>query len=334
MSLAPAPVVPAATGPAHLYSLHTSVGFHLSTETAVLATLLQRSRAQHRSQLFLRHLVGAVRLARRVGAAFGADDKAALATLVPVFVANLVKAAAATRRMVQLHHFMPLQTVLLASYARLYAVALGLGRSVGLDDAVLGLGGKQTPVPAAAVVVPALIGDLDVAELGERVERSAAASPKRPREDGSATPKPKTVADRAESRDTTIASASASPRPVLPPKKPKQSVDGEPIPKKPKGVAADDAPKVKKPKLDDSLKKPKADDMGVKKPKPTAVVGEDLVPKAKKPKAEAGAKAAVGSPKPDMPTPKAKKPKPDAAPTPKLKTKKKKRDAMDDIFGF
>lgn len=238
--------------------------------------------------------------------------------------------------MVELHHFMPLQTVLLGSYARLYAVALGLGRSVGLDDAALGLGGKQVQA-AAPLVVPELVGDLEVAELGERVERSVPASPKRPREDGSATPKPKVMGGTSTPRDAMIASASASPRPGLLAKKLKQLDNGEPIAKKPKivdpvtkpsdgiktprpVVGEDDVPRPKKPKADDGVKKPK---------KPTAG-DDDLVPKAKKLKAEAAAQPVVGTP---APTPKVKKPNPEAGPTPKLK-KKKKRDAMDDIFGF
>lgn len=45
---------------------HSSVRAHLATETALLAALHARSRAQHRAQLFLRRLEGVLRLARLV----------------------------------------------------------------------------------------------------------------------------------------------------------------------------------------------------------------------------------------------------------------------------
>jgi hypothetical protein len=57
------------TASLHLHQhqlMHPSTSFHLSTETSLLDTLYVRSRAQHRSQLFLRNLVQVRRLARAV----------------------------------------------------------------------------------------------------------------------------------------------------------------------------------------------------------------------------------------------------------------------------
>lgn len=48
---------------------HSSTAGHLAAETAVLATLYARSRAQHRAQVWLVRLAGVLRLARLVGAA-------------------------------------------------------------------------------------------------------------------------------------------------------------------------------------------------------------------------------------------------------------------------
>ncbi|KAL1407175.1 hypothetical protein Q8F55_006591 [Vanrija albida] len=245
--------------------LHPSTRFHFWTETAVLTTLLQRARAQHRAQLFLRRLVGVVRLARRVGGALAQDDSDALRSLVPVLTAALVKAAGATRRMLELHHFMPLQTVLLASYARLYAVAVGLGRSVGLEGHELGLGVEKPAVELAPPELPELEG---IELLGERVERveRPVASPKRLREDtGSA-----------------VASASASPAP-----RPALAVEA----KRPKAVPATaDSPRPKK--VVDGVRPPvAADPHAVPKPKklkavdtPPAAATPDGAPKTAKAK--------------------------------------------------
>jgi len=60
-------------------SMHTSTSFHLSTETALLTTLYARSKAQHRSQLFLRHLAEVIRLCRLVAHGL-AESTAAAAT--------------------------------------------------------------------------------------------------------------------------------------------------------------------------------------------------------------------------------------------------------------
>lgn len=52
---------------------HASTLSHFATETALLTTLYARSKAQHRSQIFLSRLQGVLRLSRRVIDALATD---------------------------------------------------------------------------------------------------------------------------------------------------------------------------------------------------------------------------------------------------------------------
>ncbi|EJT50616.1 hypothetical protein A1Q1_08168 [Trichosporon asahii var. asahii CBS 2479] len=170
-----------------MVSGHSSVRAHLATEYALLLSLYQRSRAQHRHQLFLRRLEAVLRLTRLVirqyaacsacsdptsssstpgGASAsgattpglksgamtplapltsgdkdgmmedgvdGEDGEEAEERLRDLVQRSLLLAADITAQMLALHHFVPLQTMLIASYGRLFAICVHLCPLLGLQ---------------------------------------------------------------------------------------------------------------------------------------------------------------------------------------------------------
>ncbi|BEI82568.1 hypothetical protein CcaverHIS002_0304360 [Cutaneotrichosporon cavernicola] len=175
---------------------HSSTSSHLATETALLTVLYDRSKAQHRSQIFLSRLQGVLRLSKRViaalprrdGSSSQVDPYAEVLGLLPKFISNLLRAAAASTAIIDLNHFVPLHTTLLACYARLLSVSLALGSALGVPQANLLSESRAKPIrrkagvmesPAKAGEVKAgevTVGEVTVGEVGEIVARSVAST--------------------------------------------------------------------------------------------------------------------------------------------------------------
>ncbi|GMK56941.1 hypothetical protein CspeluHIS016_0307810 [Cutaneotrichosporon spelunceum] len=181
---------------------HPSTSSHIATETALLQLLHTRSKAQHRSQPFLSRLHAVIRLSKRVLAALPprephaspssshADPYARTLRLLPTFASALVRAAAASAAILELHHFVPLHTALLAAYARLLAVTAALGAALGMHDLLADTSGSGrvkraeggTTVGGVGRVVGVGVsedgvGEGRVGEVGEVVARQAPTRP-------------------------------------------------------------------------------------------------------------------------------------------------------------
>ncbi|WVQ85314.1 hypothetical protein IAT38_007479 [Cryptococcus sp. DSM 104549] len=353
---------------AHVH-LHSSIPSHLSAELALLQTFIRRSAAQHRTQLFLQRMEGVLRMGKLLlayvkqnGARNGAEGTKDAEKwrwrgecLVRKMITMLYSAQHIASQIIDLRHFVPLQTTAVAIYARLFTIALNLAAGLGMDigELVVSAGGDRlhksssssVETPSAAMGAAGAkgeVGKMDLGdELGERIERSSLPLASAP------TPSTATVSklssDRA-SRSTTPSLPKAS-QPLLPPpaaaapspqavplsegisdgevaarllkKKAKaKRTGGEEVGDR-KGDAGDDALEAVAPK---------------KKKNAKLVVSDDVVPHRTE-TADGGAEKAEVAPK------KKKKRSGDGegdggkSEVAKVK-KKKKKDAMDDIFGF
>ncbi|KAK4683422.1 hypothetical protein P7C73_g6846, partial [Tremellales sp. Uapishka_1] len=153
---------------------HPSTTQHLTTELALLDALYRRSKDQHRSQLFLQRQYQVLRLGKLVLRATSAQN---LAKLITKLINALFTASRSTSQIIELLHFLPLQTLLLGIYARLFAICTSLVQSLGLDIGEIVSGRKrskrrvdsddaagQEKGKARAEVVGGV-------EIGERVQR-------------------------------------------------------------------------------------------------------------------------------------------------------------------
>ncbi|OCF38797.1 hypothetical protein I317_07426 [Kwoniella heveanensis CBS 569] len=165
---------PTLSSPLHL---HPSVQSHLATELSFLHTLMRRARDQHRLQLFLRRmydvlrlgrsLVGFIRAASPSSSQRGGDDKAGgnvgmnadmgvdvIAgvdrwksrgqTLVSRVVKSLYTAHRFTSQIIELHHFLPLQTSVLSIYARLFVLTINVANALNMNiEHLIAYGGGQ-----------------------------------------------------------------------------------------------------------------------------------------------------------------------------------------------
>ncbi|WWC58441.1 uncharacterized protein I303_100982 [Kwoniella dejecticola CBS 10117] len=123
--------------------LHSSIPSHLSTELSFLHTLLLRARDQHRTQLFLRRMHEVLRVGKivlRYVKESANDDsvrwekrKRRGEQLVARVIRSLFTAQRFTAQIIELHHFVPLQTSVLAIYARLFAIILNIASGLGMD---------------------------------------------------------------------------------------------------------------------------------------------------------------------------------------------------------
>ncbi|KAK8865812.1 hypothetical protein IAR55_000959 [Kwoniella newhampshirensis] len=134
--------------------LHASVPSHLAAEITFLKTLIRRAKAQHRTQLFLQRMVGVARVAQLVlrhvremvllaqldlENQAGAGDRARDSKrkkgeiLVVKMIKQLFDAHHVTSQIIDLHHFLPLQTTSLAIYARLFAMTVNIAIAWEMD---------------------------------------------------------------------------------------------------------------------------------------------------------------------------------------------------------
>ncbi|KAL7420266.1 hypothetical protein Q5752_005235 [Cryptotrichosporon argae] len=323
---------------------HPSTLPHLTTDLGLLCALVARSKAQHRAQPFLRHAAEVKRLGARVvgetDAALRATDPASvggvggvgsgvggsssvnvttvgetydltrLRLLVDKLVPALHRAAHASSLQIQLRHFVPLHLVLLAIYARAHAVALGIRAWVGVGvrprprgtaRSGSGSGGVDVAGPSVKGTARRTTGSegVDGVELGEKLDRA----------DFAKLASARTGTPRALSRSTTQPStASAVPAPNSLPIPATTTVST--------AIALPTAPHAALPAPTRNNVAPDDPEPSVAAalpaPEPARLTAKPARPPARR--EEARKRTADGA---------------DGA-----KRRKKKKDAMDDIFGF
>ncbi|WWD18004.1 hypothetical protein CI109_102451 [Kwoniella shandongensis] len=199
--------------------IHSSVPSHLTAELTFLKTLIRRAKDQHRSQLFLQRMVGVLRIGQillrhlKESLSLGLDDQAEVEekvvqgrkkkdeSLVRKMIKQLFDASYITSQIIDLHHFLPLQTTSLGIYARLFAMTINIASgwemdveglisgsrpsrskrsqvtdrvggaeegTVSTSDGVDAAWSTQPPTPSAEMELGF--------ELGEKIERSSIAS--------------------------------------------------------------------------------------------------------------------------------------------------------------
>ncbi|WVF70773.1 hypothetical protein IAT40_005567 [Kwoniella sp. CBS 6097] len=161
------PTGPISPGSVLSLHLHPSIQSHLATELSFLHTLILRARDQHRLQLFLRRMYDVLRVGKAVlgfvracanaftsasaksnnksvGMGSEVDRGAGAGTglsrwrkkgsiLVSRMIKSLYTAQRFTAQIIELHHFLPLQTSVLAIYARLFVLTLNVANALGMD---------------------------------------------------------------------------------------------------------------------------------------------------------------------------------------------------------
>ncbi|WWC66534.1 uncharacterized protein I206_100437 [Kwoniella pini CBS 10737] len=206
MSNSSSPVLAGPSTPLNRLQLHSSIPSHLSTELSFLQTLFLRARDQHRTQLFLRRMhevliVGKL-LLRYVkesqnDATIWEKRKIQGKQLVTRMIKALFTSQRFTAQILDLHHFVPLQTSVLAIYSRLFAITMNIasGLDMELENVFMNGGqrkakrkldktriGKATiqaaPVPMEGVMdtgklYPVESMNVDGTELGEKIQRSS-----------------------------------------------------------------------------------------------------------------------------------------------------------------
>lgn len=251
--------------------------------------------------------------------------------------------------MLALHHFVPLQTMLLSSYARLFAVCVHLCPLLGLQLGDVLQGAETRDIALLAKAGPAKgewerkevrefdlegEGGGDMGEVISREEMMAMSVEREVTPMASPTPKPK-AKKRPEPEPES--ESEPEPGPEVKKEKKKKKSDMDDI------FSSSSKKKSKKDGMDDifstSASTPTSD---VPKKTKKADVLDDIfssskLDKPKKPKT----KSAVDSLDDIFSAPKVKKSRPTDDSKPKKrkldgekKPKKKKKDAMDDIFGF
>ncbi|WVQ71017.1 hypothetical protein IAR50_000542 [Cryptococcus sp. DSM 104548] len=199
-SATPVPYIPSGV------HFHSSLPSHLATELAFLQTFIRRAVAQHRTQLFLQRMEGTLRMGKvllvylkgcgekREG---DAEDKWKHRgmCLVRKMVRSLYDAQFITSQIVDLHHFLPLQTAALSIYARLFTVTLNLAGALGMDlEGLVSSAGSRKRVKEkltrrdspANMLAGSVGGNANTAkpegrtldfEIGEKIERSSIPQP-------------------------------------------------------------------------------------------------------------------------------------------------------------
>ncbi|WWC86081.1 uncharacterized protein L201_000952 [Kwoniella dendrophila CBS 6074] len=143
MSTSASPSLGGPSTPLYRIQIHSSVSSHLSTELSSLQTLLLRARDQHRTQLFLRRMYEVLRIGKALLTYIKdapSDDqqkwekrKLRGERLVNCTIKSLFTAQRLTSQVIELHHFLPLQTSVLAIYARLFTITLNIANGLGMD---------------------------------------------------------------------------------------------------------------------------------------------------------------------------------------------------------
>jgi hypothetical protein len=316
---------------------HPSTSSHLATETALLEVLHTRSKHQHRSQLFLQRLRGVLRLSKRVIAALPArdgpstDPYRAVAPLLPKvsspaykltqFTSTLLHAAGCSSAIIELNHFVPLHTTLLACYARLLSVTLALGAALGMSqtDLLLPSEKKVESRPAPVTREIGEVGEVITrgkGDLGEVIARPSL---------GEVIARPASSLPPSRSSVPTEPEPSPAPAPAKPKKRKSDDKGTDVLEAKPKKKAKDG--------MDDTFdtrpKKAKGgiDDIFGDRPKKAKIAGDGDKPKKVKAQGADGMNDIFGD--------KPKKNKAEAVGTVGVgdKPKKKAKGEMDDIFG-
>jgi len=171
----------------------------------MLNVLEHRSRDQHRSQIFLCRMKGVCRVGLLVQASLerydpGQHDRFTRLVAKVRFlssdttkpfqmIACIIKASNATSQSIELHHFLPLHTLLLGIYARLFAILSNIAMWLQLDmlDILIERSARrdqrkwrcgQGPENEVKVIVDMNTAVMEIAatgiELGTKVERPAA----------------------------------------------------------------------------------------------------------------------------------------------------------------
>ncbi|WVO19804.1 uncharacterized protein IAS62_001094 [Cryptococcus decagattii] len=178
---------------------HASLPSHLTTELALLQTFIKRASAQHRSQLFLQRMEGILRVGKSMllhirKVSEERKGEACIAwrwkgeNLIKKMIKMLFGAHYITLQIIDLYHFLPLQTTVLSIYARLFTVTVSLANSLEMDvEQLLVFAGKatngkrrmgpeenqKTNKVATGTLVAGAIKDMGMdVEMGEVIERS------------------------------------------------------------------------------------------------------------------------------------------------------------------
>ncbi|OWZ54706.1 hypothetical protein C356_01767 [Cryptococcus neoformans c45] len=133
---------------------HASLPSHLSTELAFLQTFIKRASSQHRSQLFLQRMEGVLRVGKAMMLHVRKlpeerSGEACIAwrwkgeNLIKKMIKMLFSAQYIASQIIDLYHFLPLQTTVLSIYARLFTVTVSLANSLEMDVEELLIAAKR-----------------------------------------------------------------------------------------------------------------------------------------------------------------------------------------------
>ncbi|WWC99528.1 hypothetical protein V866_006431 [Kwoniella sp. B9012] len=164
------------SNPLNRLHVHSSIASHLSTELSFLQTLLLRARDQHRTQLFLRRMHEVLRIGKillkyvRETSSVHTDEsgwetrRSTGERLIYRMVKSLFTAQRFTSQIIELHHFLPLQTSVLAIYSRLFTISMNIASGLGMDiDQVIQHGGQLKHQKKKKLM------NVDVDEQGDRI---------------------------------------------------------------------------------------------------------------------------------------------------------------------
>ncbi|WVW82133.1 hypothetical protein I302_104138 [Kwoniella bestiolae CBS 10118] len=349
--------------------IHPSVPSHLSTELSFLQTLLLRARDQHRTQLFLRRMYEVLKMGKLI-LKYVKDtsivdeqgwEKRRLRgeQLVCRTIKSLFTAQRFTSQIIELHHFLPLQTSTLAIYARLCTITMNIAQGLGMDlEQLISLGGqihsrkkrsvlvdmqdRAVELGPGVMVIDGSENDMNIhgVELGEKIERQSSifnssvhqstTQPDIPKPSNHKQPQ-SPLSLIGSSRPVSASSAVRSRSPVIPSTSEHQEITSAPVnpgnasaPVPPwtdveqipsKGLAQEEKPRKKK-------KSPFDIDSIFDSVPPLSAKHKDHDLGSSKISSESKKQKAPSRPDADMDK------------STKKVSKKKKKDAMDDIFGF
>nr|ODN98772.1 hypothetical protein L204_02736 [Cryptococcus depauperatus CBS 7855] len=123
------------------FHLHASIQSHLCAELSLLQAFIRRAAAQHRTQLFLQRMKGVLRISKAVLAFIKIcqekgvnEEKVSRGKhLVRKLVSMLHSAYYISIQIVALHHFLPLQASVISIYARIYMIILNVAIALNID---------------------------------------------------------------------------------------------------------------------------------------------------------------------------------------------------------
>ncbi|WRT63996.1 uncharacterized protein IL334_000923 [Kwoniella shivajii] len=346
-------------------SIHSSILSHLATELSFLQTLILRARDQHRTQLFLRRMYEVLRIGKVLLRYVKESNVESVPAewekkrrrgerLIGIMIKSVYTAQRYTSQIIELHHFLPLQTTVLSIYSRLFTITITIANGLSLDiEEIIASGGntsnhhsrmKKRKIPGNSTRMDedakTILGissemkmDIDMdgnIELGEKIQRSSFIVPmsassisntsplktKPVKLESSVNSLPSDLGRKSASRDVRVSSVDIS-RPI---KRTTQNAiinTPEKVTVRPRPPSL--APEISYEEQSKTQKRPV-------KVEPTIAQSPVPIPTFTKTAPSTG----------DLPTikPKSKKLKSKSAEEESKAKKKKRKDAMDDIFGF